>query len=175
MTDGLIPSSTLEKYKTAYQQFHSDKAVFRGHSLRNYIADISALIRDGSLKSALDYGCGKAELHEKHQLDSMWRVDILDKYDPGVIEWSTPPSNDYDLVFCIDVMEHIEESDVDVVLQHIHSLTRKVAFFSISTRPASKTLPDGTNAHKTVRPEKWWRARLNNIFTNKLAIVHFSV
>lgn len=175
MTNGLIPSSTLEKYKVAYQQLHSDDTVFRGHSLKSYIPEISTLIRDGSLKSALDYGCGKAELHEKHQLAPLWRVDILDKYDPGVIKWSTPPSSNYDLVFCIDVMEHIEESDVDAVLRHIHSLTKKVAFFSISTRPASKTLPDGTNAHKTVKSEKWWRVKLNSIFSDKLAIAHFSI
>ena len=165
---------TLAKYKEAYQQLHSDKSVFRGHSLKAYLPEIGTLIRDGSLKSVLDYGCGKAELHATHSLAEMWRLDVLDKYDPGVVELSEPPSATYDLVFCIDVMEHIEPDDVDEVLRHIHSLTKKVAFFSISIRPASKTLPDGTNAHKTVRPEKWWRVRLNEIFQYKLAIAHFT-
>ena len=174
MTSTSSLTLTLEKYKEAYQQLHSDKSVFRGHSLKAYLPEIGALIRDGFLKSVLDYGCGKAELHATHSLAEMWRLDVLDKYDPGVVELCEPPSDTYDLVFCIDVMEHIEPDDVDEVLRHIHSLTKKVAFFSISTRPASKTLPDGTNAHKTVKSEKWWRVRLNEIFQDKLAIAHFT-
>lgn len=175
MTDTSTLLSMLEKYKTSYQHLHKDETIFRGYSLKFYIPEITTLIRDGHLKSALDYGCGKAELHERHRLQELWRLDVLDKYDPGVVEWCEPPSRSYDLVFCTDVMEHIEESDIDSVLRHIHSMTRKVAFFSISTRLASKLLPDGTNAHKTVKPEKWWRVKLSEAFPDKLAIAYFSL
>lgn len=172
-TDNL--NNILDKYKSSYQTLHEDKEYFRGFSLKYFIPNISTLIRDSNIATALDYGCGKAELHSIHRLQKLWRLDALDKYDPGVKEWCDPPSDLYDLVFCIDVMEHVEEEDVDVVLEHIYSLTNKVAFFSISTRQASKKLPDGTNAHKTVHSEKWWRKKMNEVFKDKLAIVNFSL
>lgn len=165
----------LEKYKAWYQTLHETTDYFRGFSLKFFIPNISALIRDGNIHTALDYGCGKAELHTAFALKKLWGLEKLDKYDPGVKEWCEPPTTPYDLVFCIDVMEHIEEQDVDAVLQHIYGLTNKIAFFSISTRPAKKNLPDGTNAHKTIRPEQWWRNKIDETFRDKLAIINFSL
>jgi len=165
----------LEKYENWYQPLHETTNYFRGFSLKFFIPNISSLIRDGNISTALDYGCGKAELHITYSLQKMWDLKKLDRYDPGVKEWSNVPTQSYDLVFCIDVMEHIEEHDVDNILHHIYGLTNKVAFFSISTRPAKKNLLDGTNAHKTIQPEQWWRKKINSIFKDKLAIVNFSL
>ena len=167
-------NETLEKYKSAYQVLHEDKNHFRGYSLKQYLPEISALIRDSNIKTVLDYGCGKAELHDAHRLKPLWKLELLDKYDPGVVEWCTPPTRSYDLVVCTDVLEHIEEEDLDQILRHIYSLTNKVLFASISTRPASKKLPDGTNAHKTIQPDRWWKDKLNEIFHDKLVIAFYT-
>lgn len=167
--------NTLEKYKNWYQPLHDTTNYFRGYSLKFFIPNISTLIRDSNISTALDYGCGKAELHSSYMLRKLWGLEILDKYDPGVTDWNKLPIRSYDLVFCIDVMEHIEEQDVDDILLHIYELTNKVAFFSISTRLANKMLLDGSNVHKTVRPENWWREKINNIFKDKLAIINFSL
>lgn len=165
----------LEKYKTWYQDLHENTDYFRGFSLKFFIPNISLLIRDGNIQTALDYGCGKAALHDIFNLRKLWNLKKLDKYDPGVKEWCEPPTSTYDLVFCIDVMEHIEDKDVDDILQHIYSLTNKVAFFSISTRLANKNLPDGSNVHKSVHPEFWWKEKLSYVFKDKLAIANFSL
>ena len=165
----------LEKYKIWYQDLHENTNYFRGFSLKFFIPNLSSLIRDSNIHTALDYGCGKAELHETFRLKKLWGLHKLDKYDPGVKEWSDLPTSSYDLVFCIDVMEHIEDDDVDNILRHIYSLTNKIAFFSISTRPATKRLPDGTNVHKAIHPEQWWRDRIDAIFKDKLAIINFSL
>lgn len=165
----------VESYKTPYQILHDTTNFFRGFSLKFFIPNLSTLIRDSNIQTALDYGCGKAELHELYHLKNLWGLDKLDKYDPGVKQWNKIPTSSYDLVFCIDVMEHLEENDIDLFLSHIHSLTNKVAFFSISTRPAAKKLPDGSNAHKTIQPAHWWRKKIDSIFKDKLAIVNFSL
>jgi hypothetical protein len=171
----MILNTILEKYKNWYQYMHENTDYFHGFSLKLFIPNITSLIENSNIRTALDYGCGKAVLHTKYSLKEFWGLDKLDKYDPGVKEWSEPPTIKYDLIFCIDVMEHIEENDIDAVLQHIYNLTNRVAFFSISTRPAKKNLPDGTNAHKTVQSEQWWHEKINNIFKDKLAIINFSL
>jgi hypothetical protein len=94
----------------------------------------------------LDYGCGKGTLD----------VPGIRRYDPAIPEFSKSPSPAH-LVVCTDVMEHIEPEYVGNTILHIYSLTKRVAYFQIATRrDKSKTLPDGTNPHKTVRKGKWW-------------------
>ena len=54
----------------------------------------------------------------------------------------------------------LEEDKIDEVLDHLMQLTEAVAFISISTGPAAKTLSDGRNAHILQRPPEWWLPRL---------------
>jgi hypothetical protein len=61
-----------------------------------------------------------------------------------------------ELVCCIDVLEHIEPECLEDVLDHLEELTQRVAFISINTAAAGKTLPDGRNAHLIQRPMEWW-------------------
>jgi hypothetical protein len=68
------------------------------------------------------------------------------------------------MVCCIDVLEHIEPEFVDNVLDDLHRLTEALLFCTICTVPALKTLPDGRNAHVTVRPIKWWMDKLFDRF-----------
>ena len=100
----------------------------------------------------LDYGCGRGAL--KYALGRPVR-----EYDPCV-EGKDAPAAPADLVCCIDVLEHVEPELLDGVLAHIASLAQKAAFLVIATRPAVAHLADGRNAHLTVEPIAWWRARL---------------
>lgn len=105
----------------------------------------------------LDYGCGKGTL--KANLGG-----IVREYDPSI------PGKDHDpepadMVVCTDVLEHIEPDLLDDVLQHLASKVRKVLFFSVSSRPAKKTLPDGRNAHLIIQPREWWLERMRKYLT----------
>lgn len=112
----------------------------------------------------LDYGAGKGVL-TKAILASFPEVEgvTYHEYDPGVPGLDTPPGP-ADLVFCGDVMEHVEPECVDTVLRHIHDLTGKIAMFVISTRLAGKSLPDGRNAHISLHGPDWWRSYLKKYF-----------
>jgi hypothetical protein len=102
----------------------------------------------------LDYGCGEAKLSEAAKAHRR----ILN-YDPGVIGRDGLPKP-CDMVVCTDVLEHVEPERLDNVLAHIRHLTQIGAFLVIATRPANARLPDGRNAHLTVRDEDWWLQKI---------------
>lgn len=62
---------------------------------------------------------------------------------------------DYDLVLCVDVMEHIQEDKVEEVLEDLFSSGRFV-FLTITCYPARQILSNGKNAHYTVKDPSWW-------------------
>ena len=64
------------------------------------------------------------------------------------------------MVCCIDVLEHIEPDLLDNVLDHLAALTEGIAFLSVDTGPAIKTLSDGRNAHLIQQQLTWWLPKI---------------
>lgn len=115
------------------------------------------LVKVHGATSVLDYGCGQGTLAKAlHRL-----VPALDvrEYDPAIAGKDARPAS-ADLVVCTDVIEHIEPERLSDVLKHLAQLTQKALFLVIATRPASKTLADGRNAHLIVEDGEWWANRL---------------
>lgn len=107
-------------------------------------------------KTILDYGCGKGGLikflkKKNNQLD-------VKGFDPAVPEYSDDSffDNEFDFVVCNDVLEHIPECDIGIIINNIFNLTSKGVFFNISCREAAHKLPNGDNCHETVKPKEWW-------------------
>ena len=111
-------------------------------------------------RSILDYGCGQSPLLD--QLELGYPVDLV-RYDPAIPAYARKPDKPADLLINVDVLEHIEERDLDAVLAEMASLCRH-AIIVIDTKPAAAILPDGRNAHVTIRPHVWWRERLSRHF-----------
>jgi hypothetical protein len=116
---------------------------------------IERLIIENHICSVLDYGAGKGTL--KNNLAKRFPFVAIQNYDP--VTFPVPPFP-AELVVCTDVLEHIEPECLEAVLDHLKSLTQKLAFFSICTRPAKKALPDGRNAHLIQERPSWWLDRL---------------
>lgn len=146
-----------------YRQLHQNPSIFKGGSIKSYVHDIGKMIQDSNVKTLLDYGCGKAISHKDYNLKRLWRLEKVQLFDPGVDEYSNKPEGQYDMTVCIDVMEHVPPECVDAVLADIAAYTKKVAVFSISTRPAAKHLPDGRNAHLTVKEPQWWLKKISQL------------
>jgi SAM-dependent methyltransferase len=109
-------------------------------------------------RTVLDYGCGKGEL--RGQLRSAFAETLtLSEYDPGIPGKQAPPEP-AELVFALDVLEHIEPEYLEAVLKHIRSLTERAAFFTVATREAKKTLPDGRNSHLILKSAAEWESVL---------------
>lgn len=148
-----------EEYRALNERCHMEHERW-GSTAYRWADDVSALAEGYDCKSILDYGAGKQTLADA--------LEDVTSYDPCIPSISTPPEGKYDLVACLDVMEHVEERHILAVLEHIEAHMGTVGLFVISTRLAHKILPDGRNAHITVKPREWWTDKLKDHFT----IVH---
>ena len=116
-------------------------------------------IESGNFPTVLDYGCGKGQL--KRLVSHRGLPVTVYNYDPGLDVDERRPCA---LVVCLDVLEHIEPEYLDAVLADICANTRGYLRATISTKKANKTLPNGKNAHRIVRDERWWREQLIRYF-----------
>ncbi|NIV37196.1 MAG: hypothetical protein GWN58_49560, partial [Anaerolineae bacterium] len=113
-----------------------------GHKWAKHIGSLAGALETNEI---LDYGCGKQTL--ANALPQF----TVHGYDPAIEGLDEPPEP-HDLVVCGDVLEHIEPECLDDVLDDLKRVTRGTLFLVVATRPASKTLADGRNAHLIVEP-----------------------
>lgn len=109
--------------------------------------------------SVLDYGCGQGKLLQA--LRGLNPALHVDGYDPAVPIYAELPEA-ADLVVCTDVLEHIEPDCLAAVLAHMASVTGRWMFGVIATRPATRKLSNGQNAHMIIETSKWWSDTLAN-------------
>jgi len=161
---------------TKYHASNSDNWV--GEALAEYKHQIFNLIKENNIKSILDYGCGKAKFHSilfnNRKLPGSPMDINISKYDPAVAQFSKKPTGTYDLVLCIDVMEHVQEDKVEEVLKDIFSYSNKV-FLTITCYAAMQTLPNGKNAHYTIKEPDWWKEKLKLYDGNYITIFQTKV
>ncbi len=142
-----------------YKQIHAAKSYGRSSELKAGYVQRELLHLD-KVDSILDYGCGQSLLVD-------WVAKMNDaqarRYDPAIPAHDTPPTDPVDAVICTDVLEHIPEEDVSEFLGKIRALTPH-AYFNVSVREAIEILPNGENAHCTVRPAKWWGGQIAKVF-----------
>jgi hypothetical protein len=135
-------------------------------------------LSDGKLRTSDEAynGCGKGFFYKNpsnqyglqiKSLRDYWDIDV-DLYDPCFEENSNLNENKYyDLVICVDVLEHIPTNDIDWVLEKLLTKTKKYLFINIACFPAIALLPNGKNAHINIQPPKWWHEKFLN-FQDKL-------
>ncbi len=159
-------------HETGLQKGAEAAQVFGGGSLLRHISIVGKLARHTDAKSVLDYGSGKGLLYEEKNLklpggnvipsvEEFWGVDTIQLYDPGVEEFAARPDSSFDGVVSTDVLEHIPEEDIDWVLAECFGFARRFLYMNIASYPAKKILPNGWNAHVTIRPPDWWRERIS--------------
>lgn len=122
---------------------------------------IEPMVRTSKSKSVFDYGCGKQFL--KKPLEEMG-VEYAG-YDPAIKKYSTLNlSKQYDMVLCVDVMEHVEEEYHDIVLQDIAKLAKEYVLLTITPTEAKKVLSDGRNAHICIAGPSYWLPKICKYF-----------
>jgi SAM-dependent methyltransferase len=143
-----------------YRQLHAEKADY-GASSPKYIDETSLFIGWLKPKSVLDYGCGKGGLLKALALRF---PDIqFAGYDPAIPGADTLPRQKFDMAICTDVLEHIPEDALPRVVQEIASLSEN-CFFGLHHALARQILPNGQNAHCTIRPPVWYHRLLSQAF-----------
>lgn len=176
--------SQYDYYIDQYKKAHEDPSTFPGISIRYYINDIGKLIRLTSAKTLLDFGCGKGEQYTNKDLMKKWGGVPSDKwgimptlYDPAVESHNQFPEGKFDGVISTDVMEHVPEDSIDIVLEQIYSKADKFVFLAIATylgKSTSYKLPNGKQPHITVRQDRWWIDKIKPYTSKVKTMISFN-
>jgi len=166
----------IEMYRDMHlrgERFHGipPMKTFDGRSLGKEAVRIKRLIDLTGARTILDYGSGKGLQYDpkpfavegEGEWDSLidyWDIDEVTCFDPAFPPYSALPSGRYDGVISTDVLEHCPEEDIDWIVREIFSYAERFVYLAIACFPAAKLLPNGENAHCTVRPPEWWRGML---------------
>lgn len=139
-----------------YSQMHA-AGEFPGHSWRAHVATLRQTIPGLDSKVILDFGCGP-----RGGLAECFGEKVL-SYDPYVEKYSALPwGKEFDVVFSTDVLEHMTSAQIDKFLTLVRHSGTQFVFLNVSTRTAYKQLPNGANAHLTVKPASWWSRKIHN-------------
>ena len=114
--------------------------------------------------TVLDYGCGGSDWTAPGFANEISAIDFWPKkvyrFEPAR---EIDERTSVDCVVCFDVLEHIFVSDVATVLRDIFSHAEKLVVLNVACYEANALLPNGENAHITVRNPHWWKGVLDLI------------
>jgi hypothetical protein len=141
---------------------------FPGKSLLPQVGRIKRLIDASEARTILDYGSGKGRQYEPKPVRDgsgqewpgimdFWGVDEIVCYDPSYAPFSALPEGTFDGVISTDVLEHCPEEDVPWIVEEMFGFAERFLFANVACYPATKRLPNGENAHCTIKPVEWWK------------------
>ena len=140
---------------------------FSDFELRPYRAQILSLFNDNAISTVLDYGCGGSDWRSSgfdeasgHSAIEYFKLQNAYRYEPAR---DLDERQSVDCVISFDVLEHIFISDVPAVLRDMFSHAKKLIVLNAACYPAAAKLPNGENAHITVRPPLWWKGMVDSI------------
>ncbi|QDV52172.1 class I SAM-dependent methyltransferase [Gimesia fumaroli] len=131
-------------------------------------------------KTIVDCGCGNAALLTRgieffqyvgidlasYQIEKLNQSTLMKKNNTEFIHGSIDsiPFKDqsYDIAWCCDVLEHIDEASIDKVLKEI-SRVASLVILSVCTRASVILDSQGNNLHLTVKNEEWWRKKISKV------------
>lgn len=158
-----VPSDNFEYYIDQYKIKHSQGYTGTYQISPTYTSRdlLKSQFANHKIETLLDYGVGKAHHYTKANLDEYWGVTSWVGYDPAVEEFAVKPEGQFDAVLCYDVLEHIPEESIDYVMQEIFRYSKEIVLMHVGMGPAHALLPNGENAHITIKPASWWHEKVN--------------
>jgi hypothetical protein len=170
------PSARYRRLVELYREMHvrgevirgiAPERTFPGRSLIRQAHHVRRLVAQTASRSILDYGSGKGVQYrplkvaengvERWQsIQEYWGVERIVCYDPAYEPFSRRPSGRFDGVISTDVLEHCPEEDLAWIVEELFSFAARFIFANVACHPAGKRLPNGENAHCTVRPPEYW-------------------
>lgn len=186
------PSPRYRELVALYQQMHVEglphlgieaSRLYDGVSLILQLSKIKMLITHTQSTSLLDYGSGKGRVYRMlniklktgEQISNVrdyLGIERIVCYDPAVKEHMKLPNERFDGVVSSDVLEHCPEEDIPWIIEEMFAMARKFVFANIACYPANKKLPNGENAHCTIRPSAWWNEIIAPIAVRYPDVVH---
>lgn len=139
--------------------------VFSDMEIRAFKEHIKPLFESNKIKTLLDYGCGGSNYDISGFASNMnaknfFNLDKIFLYEPAR---NIDQRQVCDAVVNFDVLEHIYISDIPRVIRELFSLAERLLVVNVACYPARALLPNGENAHITVRPPLWWKGMFDSI------------
>lgn len=134
-------------------------------NIRLFKEAVKPLFEMMQVRSVLDYGSGLTNweapgFHEQQSAMQYFELNSVNLYEPSIGLFELVPS---DAVVCFDVLEHIFLADISSVIWDLFSCASKLLVVNVACYPARSLLPNGENAHVTVRPPLWWKGAFDMI------------
>ena len=135
--------------------------VYNDFQLRKFRHVCEHLISNEKIKTVLDYGGGGSdwdapgfEPETKQSAKQFFQIQRVHTFEParGLME-----KKKADCVVCMDVLEHIFIEDIPKVVSDLFSLSKKLLVVNVACYKAVALLPNGENAHITIRSPDWWK------------------
>lgn len=166
----------MRNWRAQEQRRYNDLYEKKKHYGRSHFKDYAKLFPEliNPRLRTLDLGCGAGELSNKYM--EYTGVDISSeiikrnrKLLRGSFYLGTLDNLErwrgwrYDQVHCNDVLEHVPEAMVGLVLKEISLLDSKVFYFKIHKGESNFSDEQG-NLHRTIKSNQWWLDMLENWF-----------
>ncbi len=161
----LYEQMAIEGYERT-DQTKVEKA-FSDFELRAYRQHIRSIFNEHVISTVLDYGCGGSNWlcngfddASGQSATEYFNLQNAYRYEPAR---NLDERQTVDCVISFDMLEHIFISDVPSILRDMFSYATKLIIINVACYPAAAKLPNGENAHITVRHPLWWKGMVDSI------------
>ena len=141
------------------------KNVYSDAEPHKFSDQIKKIVEYFDAKNGLDYGSGGSNLNETKLANGVKFIDYIGLQKIQSFEPARNKKKKYksDIVLCFDVLEHVFINDVPWVLNDLFKYANKCIVINVACYNAAALLPNGENAHITVRPPSWWLGQIECI------------
>ena len=139
--------------------------VFSSMEIRFVAGAVKDVFSAFKIETMLDYGCGGSNYDAPGFIDELSAKDFFGLNRVFLFQpaRNIDERNLVDAVVCFDVLEHVFIADVANTVRELFSLARRLLIVNVACYPAGALLPNGENAHITVRPPMWWKGLFDAI------------
>ena len=130
-----------------------------------FAEQIKKIVEYFNAKNGLDYGSGGSDLNKTKLVNGEKFIDYvglkkIKSFEPAR---NKKKKDKCDIVLCFDVLEHVFINDVPWVINDLFKYATKCIVINVACYNAAALLPNGENAHITVRPPSWWLGQIECI------------
>ena len=143
---------------------------YNDFELRKFRDICKNYLQKEEIKTVLDYGGGGSnweapnfEPSTNQSAKQFFRVNDVCTFEPARNLMEKRKS---DCVVCMDVLEHIHISDIPKIVEELFFLSKSLLIINVACYSAQAILPNGENAHITVRSPDWWKGVIDTTSIN---------
>ena len=141
------------------------KNVYSDAEPHKFADQLKKIVEFFDAKNGLDYGSGGSNLNKTKLANGVKFIDYIGLQKIQSFEPARKKNKKYksDIVLCFDVLEPVFINDVPWVLNDLFKYANKCIVINVACYNAAALLPNGENAHITVRPPSWWLGQIECI------------